>query len=571
MKKYRFIIQITLVVALMVSMVACDKDFTTLNSDIINTDNANSFDIQSLQYDVITYTKTLNPVQTNNLGLNNLGIYNDIYGRTTASFVTQITPTIFEPSFGVEENTFIEIDSVILTIPYFNSITEVQDDETIIYDIDSVIGRDQIKLHLFENTYFIRDFDPNSEFAESQSYFSDKSVSLSESISVSELEGEELIFVVAPGTSYTTNEDGDNIINISEEGFVLTEPDNEDDDDLLPQVLSRQPPGIRLKLDPEYWQNKIIDQEGEAVLSNTNNFSEYFRGVFFKAEPINDNDNGSFLTLNIGAQTSNIIIYYKRLVESTTDDEEDTIEQATFELRFGQNNINFIDNDFTLPFSDGDSEQGDSRLYLKGGEGAIATIKLFNGDDIDDSSDTTFENWKNFFVETNPEDGSFIRSIRLVNEANLVFYIDQNNLDPDDEPNRIFLYDANNNTPLIDYYLDGLISSLPEFSIFNHLGPLEREEKEDGSLGNGIKYKLKITEHINNLLLRDSTNVDLGLSVSSNVNLEELIPQREVLNTDITVPISSVITPRGTVLHGNNTEDQTKKVYLEIYYTEPKN
>jgi hypothetical protein len=35
--------------------------------------------------------------------------------------------------------------------------------------------------------------------------------------------------------------------------------------------------------------------------------------------------------------------------------------------------------------------------------------------------------------------------------------------------------------------------------------------------------------------------------------------------------LSSVITPRGTILHGNNTEDETKRVYLEIYYTEPNN
>ena len=54
-----------------------------------------------------------------------------------------------------------------------------------------------------------------------------------------------------------------------------------------------------------------------------------------------------------------------------------------------------------------------------------------------------------------------------------------------------------------------------------------------------------------------------------NVNLEELA-QPEVKTNDEstkTTPISSVLSPRGTVLHGNNSADDSKKVYLEIYYT----
>ena len=84
--------------------------------------------------------------------------------------------------------------------------------------------------------------------------------------------------------------------------------------------------------------------------------------------------------------------------------------------------------------------------------------------------------------------------------------------DPKDEPNRIYLYDIENKTPLVDYFLDGQNTSLPSFSVINHLGPLQRVDDE--SDGNGIKYSLKITEHIANLLIKDSTNVELGLAVS---------------------------------------------------------
>lgn len=564
MKNKKIALQIVSLVLIVFSFIACDKDFTTLESDIINEDVATNFDVTSNKYDVISYTKALGPVQTNGLGINSLGVYDDFYGRTTSSFVTQLTLSTVDPIFGEE----IEIDSVVLTIPYFATATDVTDEGTFVYDLDSVIGRDPIKLNLYESNYFLRDFDPNDEFNESQDYFSNKSASESELISDAVLEGEEIIILEDPETSHIEN----NIINISEEGFTLTELDDEGEK----QLLERQLPGIRLKLDPAYWQSKILDQEESAVLLNQNNFSEYFRGLYFKTEAVNDN--GSFLLLNFASTNADITIHYSRLTTSTTDDEDER-ESTSFAMTFGPNRVNFYDNNFTTPINDGDPINGDSRLYLKGGEGSIAQIKLFGGEDLDDDENTLndFESWKSDFVETDA-DGNFVSSKRLVNEANLVFYVDRATLDqamedPNNEPNRIYLYDIDNKIPLTDFFIDVTNNTLPLFSKNNHLGPLQRVDDE--SDGDGVKYKLRITEHINNLLIRDSTNVELGLSVSLNVNLEEQFLQRDVQtsnDTDLTIPISSINTPRGTVLFGNNINDannESKKVYLEIYYTEP--
>jgi hypothetical protein len=556
MKRNKFAIQILVFGLIVLSFIACDKDFANIESDIITDENATNFDIFSEKYDIISYTKALGPVQTNNLGINTLGLYDDAYGRTISSFVTQVALSTFDPVFGED----VVIDSVVLKIPYFSFATEIEDDGNILYDIDSVIGREAIKLSLFESNYFIRDFDPNASFNEAQAYFSNKSASESEPISDMSLEGEELIMLTGPETSHI----GENIIQINDEGFVLSEPDNDDDDDTDPQILFRESPGIRIKLDPTFWQNKIIDQEGESVLSSAGTFEDYFRGLYFKAEPV-DQD-GSFLILNIGTALSHVTIHYTRLTPSEAD-AVDITEQTTFQIRFGPNRINFMDNNFTTPISTGDDVDGDSRVFLKGGEGSIARIKLFNGDDLNDGEDNTFDDWKSFFVET--DDGKFVKSKRLINEANLVFYVDQEILQ-DGEPNRLYLYDIGNNTPLIDYFLDGTNNSIPSISLLSHLGSLQRVD--DDPTQPGIKYKFKITEHINNLLLSDSTNVELGLSVSLNVNLEGGNEQREVQsasNPDLKIPISSIITPRGTVLHGNNTENESKRVYLEIYYTEP--
>ncbi|MDP5081996.1 MAG: DUF4270 domain-containing protein, partial [Winogradskyella sp.] len=280
-----------------------------------------------------------------------------------------------------------------------------------------------------------------------------------------------------------------------------------------------------------------------------------------------NSDDGSFLMLNLASTSSQITIYYTRLTASDADDETER-EQSNFQIRFGANRINFLDNNFTTPIINGDDDEGDSRIFLKGGEGSIARIKLFNGDDTDNSDDTTFEEWKEFFVETD-ENGNFVRSKRLINEANIVVYVDQD-LVQDGEPNRLFVYDIENNTPLIDYFLDGINNSIPSISIIDHLGPLQRVN--DDPTGSGIKYKFEITQHLNSLLIRDSTNVELGLSVSLNVNLEAVNQHKKVqnaTNSDLRVPTSSVLSPRGIILHGNKTEDESKRVYLEIYYTEP--
>lgn len=561
MKNYKFAFQILLGLVITLSIIACDKDFATLDSDIINEANATNFDIASQRYDIVSYNKALGPVQTNNLPLNAIGVYDDAYGRTTASFLTQLTLPNFDPEFGEE----VQVDSVILTMPYFSRVAEIDEDGEIVYETDSVFGDSPLKLSIFESNYFLRDFVPDGDFNETQAYFSNKSASASENFSGA-LEGTPINILPNPTGSNSFSLDPNGNIRVNNNGYKLTRIN----DDGETEVALRQAPGIRLELDKTYWEQKIINQEGSSVLSSQNNFSEYLRGLYFRVEPVNED--GSYIIFNASVSNANITIYYSRLTPSDTDDAtaRDNVEVA---LRFGPTRVNFFDNNFVIPFNDGDPVNGDSRLYLKGGEGALAKIKLFNGDDIEDGNDTTFDDWKNEFVEVD-ENGKFVKSKRLVNEANLVFYVDQD-IVQDNEPERIFVYDVDNKTPLIDYFLDLTNNNLPSFSKTTHLGPLQRVG--DDPNGAGIKYKLRLTEHINNLLLRDSTNVELGLSLSLNVNLENQSvggPQRQVLDgndTDFTLPVSSIITPRGTVLHGNNTEDSSKKVYLEIYYTEPNN
>ncbi|MGB3606760.1 MAG: DUF4270 domain-containing protein [Psychroserpens sp.] len=551
MRKRKIAFKNLAILTLLISLfIACDKDFADIESDIINNDNASHFDTNTEDYEVIAYTKLLDPVQTSNLPVNILGVYKNptsLYGTTTASIVSQLIPVTVDPDFGQDT----VLDSVVLTIPYFSTPIEVTENGETIYELDSIFGSSAIKLSVFENNYFLRDINPNSEdnINERQLYYSNMSTG-SENINSALLEGQE-IPVLSGNTNLNMFIPSDKQVRLKNEEGELT---------------GLTAPALRLSLEKSYWQNKILDKEGQPELSNLNNFRNYLRGIYFKAEPLNNN--GNMILFNIASSNANITLYYTRDNEFTEGDRLN----STYILNFSGNRVNFLTNDFSVPIPEGNPISGDENLYLKGGQGAVAEIKLFNGDDLDtsDPADNTFEAFKNSFVETDSE-GNFIRSKRLINEANLVFYVNQDIVNGG-EPERVYLYDAKNNIVLEDFAVDAANTTFPLFSRINHLGRLQRTDDE--SDGDGIKYKMRITEHLNNLILSDSTNVTLGLAVSGNVNLENTTFQYDVLDitgSDETVPVSSIITPRGTVLYGNNTGNQEKKLYLEIIFTEPNN
>ncbi|MBN4070552.1 DUF4270 domain-containing protein [Olleya sp. AH-315-F22] len=531
MKKINTILKNTaLLIFILGSLIACDKDFASLDSDVINPDNAINFSTDFEEYTVITYNKNTGPVQTNGLPAYLLGYnFDPVYGNSTSNFVTQVSPSFFNPIFG--EN--IVLDSVVLTVPYFSKSIETDDDGNITYELDSIFGNTPIKLSIYKNNYFLRDFDPDSEFNDRQKYFSNGST-----FSEGELLYEDLEF------------------SPSKDQIVLTEIDTVTN---LPVLTNRLAPAIRVKLgnpNDTFWQDLIFNKEGEPELSNQNNFAEHFRGLYFKAEATDVN--GTLMMLNFTSTDAHITLYYTSDIDDiNSDDESVTIEEAsTFVFNFSGNQVNFFDNNFiTIP--DGDTVNGDEKLYLKGGEGSMAIINLFNGDEEGNSPE--FEQFKNDHKE-----GDVLK--RLINEAYLEFYVDQTTIQGD-EPDRVYLFDLNNNIVLIDYVLDQSVS--PTSSKLDHLVPLQRVDDEPN--GQGVKYKIRITEHLKNVAFNDSTNVKLGLVVTTNVasiNNLQLQNNTDILNV---LPSGTILSPRSTVLHGNQTSNQDKKVTFKIYYTEPNN
>ena len=86
----------------------------------------------------------------------------------------------------------------------------------------------------------------------------------------------------------------------------------------------------------------------------------------------------------------------------------------------------------------------------------------------------------------------------------------------------------------------------------------------------GIKYKIRITEHLNNLILRDSSNAKLAIGVISDVASVQnfkILDGSESENKRLASGV--ILSPKGTILHGNLSLDLEKRPKIKIYYTEP--
>jgi hypothetical protein len=350
-------------------------------------------------------------------------------------------------------------------------------------------------------------------------------------------------------------------------------------------------------------------------LANNALFKNYFRGLYFKVE---NGSPGNMAMINFKGGT--ITIYYKedlKTTNATVTPPVDTWSRVskTFVLNLTGNTVSLLNNsnENTDYLSAINNTSEASKLYLKGGEGSLAYVDLFGSTDLygyvvkkDANNNPIDENGNIIPLNSNGDPISgyliYIKSIVpngisdelddlrypnissdpssiyyskknrwLINEANLTFYIDNASMSNTQtaEPNRIFLYDMKNKKPLVDYLYDFTTNSVyPKFSKYIHGGILE---KENVTNGRGIRYKIRITNHLRNLIKNDSTNVRLGISVTENIN-NIAFSKRKLPVTDavLTAPSMSVMSPLGTILYGSNPSvSDDKRLKLEIYYTKP--
>lgn len=510
---------------MVIAFTSCDDDFNSIGGELLG----GQFDSLP-RYDagVVAYSKSTGAVQTNNLPSSLLGVYNDaVYGQQVANVLTQLSLTTNDPVFGTEAS----LDSVVLTLPYFNTQTELNDQGNPVYKLDSVYGNMPFKLKISRSNFFLNDFNPEANFETRQKYYSDQ------------------------GPLFKSNLVGDPIyVN---EGFipsakevVYLEENSTGEIDTI-----RKSPRLRVNLPVQFFQENILEKQGSIELSNNNNFRNFIRGLYFEAEAINEN--GNMALVNFTDTEAGITLYYTNLVVDTSDSDEDgdvtemVEEQNSYKLSLGPNTVNAFSQEFPSEIlneiESATPEIGAENLFIKGGEGSMVIIKLF--EDETELEELRANNW-------------------LINEANLIFYVNQDKIQGGEtEPERIYLYNLDTNEPLIDYSFDQTFDQTnPLNSVSSHSGRLVRNEDK-----NGISYKLRITEHVNRILNKDSTNVRLGLVVTQNINLISNSALKTSLDGITRIPSASVISPEGTVLYGNLAADDSKRLKFNIIFTKTNN
>tara|TARA_B100000989_G_scaffold297557_1_gene283654 strand:- start:1186 stop:2997 length:1812 start_codon:yes stop_codon:yes gene_type:complete len=600
--KFNFIILIFII------FTSCNKEYNSIGTNFLKSDSI----ITNVEYvDVSINQKKVPPFKSINLPIYQLGkIQDHIFGNRDAAFVSQLALEDLDPVFGItsqakedegdDSNILIirENEAVIdayLDIPFYNNtfdsdgdgvidaydvdpldiysdsdgdglsdilertngtdpldpdtdddgILDNVDTDTVnprqgatVYDVDSLIGNidANFKIKVQELDYFLSTYDPSNNFETFLKYYSDDNV-------IENFKGKILY-------------DGEVEINTDELVIYKEDDPATDDIDESTEVKERLSPRLRIPIDKDYMQSKIIDKEGNIDLANQDNFSLYFKGLYLSTYDFSD---PLLLILNYSEASINIVYEFDKYNRNDTTDDtsDDTIdrEEKTFKLNLTGNQINILKQE---PYSTEilkaltSSNQDLKRVYLKGGEGIMMEIDLFNdgrGNDI--LGEIKSNGW-------------------LINEANLTLYVDRETIDIGGgiiEPSRIFLYDIDSKAPVIDYFIDNSQGQKQKDQKTIHGGLIEIDEDS-----NGIKYKIRISEHVKNIIRNDSLNNKLGLVVTSDITNSV---NTELKNNDELgyIPISSVVNPLGTILYGPNPEPMNydKRFRLELIYTELNN
>jgi hypothetical protein len=598
MKFIKFLFVLTFI------LTSCNKDYNSVGVDLI--DNK-PFNTSIEEIPVFAKMNKIPPYISNAITTFQLGTYEDnIYGKTSVSFLSQLGLETVNPVFGIfkqtdEENGIEDniaaieeeetIKNVFLDIPFFTNVDDDDNDGVInlydvdsedpysdsdgdgvsdadesnagqnpldpdtdgdgildgedtesinpnggatIYELDSLIGNSnaKFKLKVSELEYFLRPFDPEDNFESYQKYYSNN--------------------IIPDNFSGTVLFDEEVEINSNELVFYNEDDPETEEDDESETVKERLTPRIRVALDNSFFQSKILNNEGLSDFANAENFKLFLKGIIIDAYDFSD---PLLMILNFSEAEIRIVYEYQKYNKNDTDDDtsDDVIEsiEANYKLNLNGIKLNSFKHDsYPLAVTNAinDTINNPETIYLKGGEGVMAEIELFKDNDGNDIlEEIRSKEW-------------------LVNEANLSIYINKDMLSSSGgiiEPSRLYLYDIVNKAPLIDYFIDNSAGAKEYQNKIVHGGYIELDEDK-----NGMMYKIRISEHIKNVIRKDSTNVKLGLVVSSDISNSMNI---EVKNKEAMtfIPSSSAINPLGTVLIGPSpsAEYYDKRMRLDLYYT----
>ena len=604
----RSIIKLLASITLVLFVSSCNQDYHPVGESL--------FEDQTLEtltesFPTFTYQEKIKKVQTNGLPLMQLGrITHPVFGLAEASFTGQLT-IANSPFFGNHRQQFEDepdasdpnlipenekVTAVYLDIRFFTNQNDTDNDGVIDsldadpndpqsnsdgdeltdliefqlqlnplssdsdgdgildhndednesyqnenreYEIDSLYGNREatFNLKVYELGAFLNNLDPLNNFETTQAYYSSQNY-------------------YEDGFSRATLFDERVSLNFEEIRINFKEDDPETPDvDETTQVETRLSPRLRVPLDISFFQENIIDKEGSSDLETNVDFQKALRGLIIRAEDFSDD---LYMLLDIQNANINIVYEYDDYQTQGTlgDTTDDTIEKAEkeFSLSFNGIRINTLKNSLfdaavqeQLTISSNDNPS--NRLYVQSGT-FLGKIRLFGDEEQDENElieDLRGETW-------------------LINEANLIFYIDPALANAKELlAQRLYLFNYDTGFPLSDYISDGSVSNFganSDKSIFG--GLLEYDDNNTP-----YRYKFNITDHISNIIRNDSINFDLGLVVNAEIDNLGFLNAVTESEEELLYPLSATLNPLGAVLIGSHPEatSEDKKVKLELVYS----
>jgi hypothetical protein len=582
--------------------ISCDQDFNTIGSDLVGDEH---FDFSTHEAQLKAYSVKTEDVQTNNLPINPLGIYNNPYfGVTKANFVSQVSLAAAQPKFG----TNVQVENVILYVPFFSTVETTNTDGSKVYALNSVYGANKeskMKLSVFENGYYLNAYNPLDNFQTQQHYFSDGTTNGTQinfenlkrgndgsgnsiqngtrlNDSPNTAENDQFFFnkaeIIVYKTKFNTTT---GVLEYVDANDVVLANQN---DLSLRVVKERLAPGIYLSMNKAYFKKRILEAGSDNLFNNIE-FKQYFKGLYFKIEQLTGEE-GAMAMLDFSNAKVNVNY-------SSVDDGAATGTAATSKtfvlnlgLNSGANSVSLQDYSYSGAYDIGLSASNpvtgqNSKLFLKGGKGSVVYMDVFGDTDVKKLVNGVFVPGANQVPDE-------LEELRLkgwlINEAYLEFYIDKTAMAGANqlEAERLYLFDATNQKPLVDYTYDATTSSNTKYNKLIFGGIIERDDTADKK---GIKYKIRITQHINNLINSTDTNLNknvrLGLTVTENIAYSNSYYYKSPLSVNNTImgtndvieyfPVASIMEQQGVVLHGTNPSaaDASKKLKLVIHYTKP--
>lgn len=592
--------------------ISCDQDFNTIGSDLVGDEH---FDFNTHEAQLKAYSVKTNEVQTNNLPINPLGIYNNPYfGVTKSNFVSQLSLATAQPNFG----TNVQVENVTLYVPYFSTVETNNTDGSKVYSLQSIYGANKeskMKLSVYENGYYLNSFNPNDNFQTQQRYFSDGSTngtlinfenlkrgndgngnSVQNGTRLNDspytAENDQFFFnkseIIVYKTKFNTTT---GILEYVDANDVVLANQN---DVSLRVVKERLAPGIYLTLNKAFFKKRILEA-GNENLFNNNEFKQYFKGLFFKMEQL-PGEEGAMAMINFS--NAKVNINYSSVDQGAAAGTVATSKTLVLNLgtNSGSNSVSLQDYSYSGAYNSGLNASAtnptfgsDSKLFLKGGKGSVVYLDVFGDDEVDSNTNnddgilgnTADSSYNNGIPD---ELDALKRKGWLINEAYLEFYIDKTAMAGANqlEAERLYLFDATNQKALVDYTFDATTNSNTKYNKLIFGGIIERDNTANKK---GIKYKIRITQHINNLINSTDANLNknvrLGLTVTENINYSNNYYYKNPLSLNNPImgsndvveyfPVTSIMEQQGVVLHGTNpsTEDASKKLKLVIHYTKP--